>query len=76
MHQDGSPAVEADSGQRLLVGTPAAYSPWPMSKYGATLADLLVNVNGLPRATAEAVAAQADTAFGAGATDRILHDGG
>ncbi|MBX3287009.1 MAG: hypothetical protein KF703_16800, partial [Actinobacteria bacterium] len=69
-------AVEARSGARLLVGAPAAYSPWPMSRYGATLSDLLVNTNGLPRATADLVAAQADVIFGAGATDRILHDGG
>ncbi|MEZ5179056.1 MAG: hypothetical protein R2746_12520 [Acidimicrobiales bacterium] len=42
-------AVEARKQGSPVVEAPAAYSPWPMSRYGATLSDLLINTNGLRR---------------------------
>jgi len=53
--------AEADSGVDVLVGTPAAFTPWPFSHDGTDIVDLLVRVNGFDRATAEQIAAGLDS---------------
>jgi hypothetical protein len=69
-------AVEADSGVDVQVGTPAAFAPWSFGSVYGDMATLLEQANGFDRATAESLAAQADTAFGPGTTDRVLANGG
>jgi len=68
--------AEADSGEEILVGAPASFSPWPFTRYGATFADILADVNGFPRAEAEAMAPALEAGFGPGSGERIMHNGG
>ncbi|MFN8019154.1 MAG: hypothetical protein U0P45_13670 [Acidimicrobiales bacterium] len=68
--------AEADSGTDIHVGMPASFSPWSFGSVYGDLATMLEQANGYDRATAEALAAKADAAFGAGATERIMGNGG
>lgn len=68
--------AQADSGVHVQVGTPASFAPWSFSFYAPDLASLLHVTNGFSTKDAAAIAAQADAAFGPGATDRIMHNGG
>ncbi len=73
-------AVEEGSDVEVLVGTPAAFSPWPFNTYAETLVDLLVDVNGYDRAFATEAAAVTDGLFEephmTPATGRIMDGGG
>lgn len=69
-------AAESNSGVQIHVGMPASYAPWSFGSVYGDLATMLQRANGYDAATAAALAAQADAAFGAGATERIMHNGG
>ncbi len=68
--------AEADSGVDLQVGTPAAFAPWTFGSVYGDLATMLERANGYDRATAEALAAQADGLLGPGGSARVMGNGG
>lgn len=56
--------VQQESGVRLRVGTPAAFSPWPFApRYGVDLADMLVRINGYDARQAAGLVRAANQAF-------------
>ena len=68
--------AEADSGVDIHVGMPASFAPWSFGSTYGDLATMLERANGYDPATAAVIASKADDAFGAGATERIMGNGG